>query len=427
MQINRNRMQLHEFERVSLKKFSKNEVAYLKKLNRSQKCEIVRLNIEYVQARQYVGFVKVKKRCIEVIPKIFKNNPESDLHFLLYLLEYTKKLSLKSLPVSLFQKRKDNFFEVLITVFAHNLHQLLHYDIKKNYIDVERKTRFLKGKLLVHKQITQNFKDRSRFCCCFDEFTENTILNQTLKYVCSMLSSATNNPSNRKLLRECLIFLSDVEYKPITLDKAKRIHFSRLNYEYKPVIELCKLFLSSMSLSLSSGRLETFAFMFDMNRLFEEFIYEFMKENQRKLGLKKVRAQGRVGRLFNEFNMYYDILIEDYQGNEILIDTKYKTPDQDTNHYGLSQADFYQMFAYSQSQNKKYQDIILLYPEATAVESQYVHSSDGIEKENINLHVRTINLAKIWDEDKRQINKASLIQDINACLQKCTRKRAAIE
>ncbi|NSA04911.1 5-methylcytosine-specific restriction endonuclease McrBC regulatory subunit McrC [Clostridium beijerinckii] len=107
------------------------------------------------------------------------------------------------------------------------------------------------------------------------------------------------------------------------------------------------------------------------------------------------------------------IYIKDENNRDIIIDTKYKSPADMNKHYGLSQADFYQMFAYSQSQEKKIENIILLYPKSTIEESSFKHS-DGINK--INLFIKCIDIQTIWDEKNKRLNKDAFIDNIKECI-----------
>lgn len=392
--------------------FSEREMNLLEQVNRIQGCEFFKLLHKDIRATQYVGFMRVGRKDMQVVPKIFKDNVDANLHFLLYLLKYTQKIDLKYVSQIHLDKYQDDFFEIMIGLFARNANELLQHDLKRNYVAQEQSCQYLRGKLLICEQIRRGIVNRSRLFCRYDEFTENNRLNKTLKYVSSLLLNISKNHANRKLLHHNLLILAEVDDQVVTLADIDKIHFTRLNYEYRPLIELCRLFLSNMAISLQLSRLETFSFMFDMNRLFEDFVFQFLSCHKSKLGLKIVKGQRCLGKLFGEFNMYYDILIENEQGVEVLIDTKYKLPAVDKRHYGLSQADFYQMFAYSQSQTKKYPKVVLLYPKCEMPENNFQHIHELMQ---IDLGVRCIDLQKIWDCDKRRLNEDYLIEDLRRC------------
>ena len=66
--------------------------------------------------------------------------------------------------------------------------------------------------------------------------------------------------------------------------------------------------------------------------------------------------------------MKVDLILTDDTYRRILLDTKYKTLDAQTEHQGLYQADFYQMYAYGRAGERYYDDIVLLYPTTDVVQ-----------------------------------------------------------
>jgi len=108
--------------------------------------------------------------------------------------------------------------------------------------------------------------------------------------------------------------MSDVSHHSIRPSDLDRIQLDRLNRDYEPVLDLCRLLLESSTLNLQTGRVAQFAFVFDMNRLFEEFVAEFLRRHKSRIWLgdgrlAKVEYQRRLGRLFGEFSMDADLVL----------------------------------------------------------------------------------------------------------------------
>ncbi len=420
---------LSEFEEIPTAaleaKIGKRGIRLLKRINSRSGCEIFCLMHDKVKASQYVGFVRVLGYTIQVVPKVFRDDKPKSLQFLLCLLRYTKKIQVKEHEIGNLGKVKDDFFEILIFLFAKSLRELLRRDFKKMYVVHEENSSFLKGKFLISENVRRNIFDDSRYCCRFDEFTENNLMNQIFKYVVLMLIRISGSVSNKKLLEDILIYLCDVQLLNITCADIDRIHFTHLNRAYEPLVNLCRLFLENMSIRFSASKLETFVFMFDMNRLFEEFVFEFIKSNRSKIFVSGddpiifVKDQMPLGKLFGEFKMRGDVLIQCGSGEKLLLDTKYKVLDDDFIHGGLSQSDFYQMFAYSTSQEQRYRDIILLYPCRETVEDSSVskvlrHILEN--KEISRVHVKTVSLPKIFDAQKNRIDENAMVSELNKAL-----------
>lgn len=106
---------------------------------------------------------------------------------------------------------------------------------------------------------------------------------------------------------------------------------------------------------------KVFTLLFDMNELFEEFIFKVLQRNESSLGIK-VQAQ-KHKRLVNAerdflsggewktrslFATFTDISVTPDNGRSFIIDTKYKIIHSEKNHYGISNQDAYQVLAYRQ-------------------------------------------------------------------------------
>ncbi|NRU21947.1 5-methylcytosine-specific restriction endonuclease McrBC regulatory subunit McrC [Clostridium beijerinckii] len=195
--------------------FTEIELNELEKINRVHKCSIFKLLRKEIVATQYVGFIKIKNKTIQVIPKIFKNNDNENLHFLLYMLQYTEKLKIKNFSLTSFNKIDGSFFEVFIWLYARNLLDILKPGIKKQYVVNEENSNFLKGKFLIGEHIKYNNFNNAKFFCSFDEFTEDNRLNQILKYVSNILIQVSKNSTNKKYLKQILFILDEVQLKKL--------------------------------------------------------------------------------------------------------------------------------------------------------------------------------------------------------------------
>jgi 5-methylcytosine-specific restriction endonuclease McrBC regulatory subunit McrC len=141
-----------------------------------------------------------------------------------------------------------------------------------------------------------------------------------------------------------------------------------------------------------------------MSTLFEEFVAEFLRRHRDNIELDegrrlaKVERQRVLGKLFNEFDMRVDLILEDDQGERFLVDTKYKVLEPARDHAGLSQTDFYQVYAYARAGKEKYRENFLLYP-ATEVPVESDFDQDGLM-----LRVRQFDPRKIYDPEMGRLD-----------------------
>jgi 5-methylcytosine-specific restriction enzyme subunit McrC len=157
---------------------------------------------------------------------------------------------------------------------------------------------------------------------------------------------------------------------------------------------------------MNADNISTFSFVFDMNALFEEYVGEMIRRSChdrftyitmqrpcRNLVESKIVNGEDVGQVFN---MKPDIALgQNYKYPEIIVDTKYKMLENDSKKEGVSQADMYQMNAYSKKYNCS--NIILLYPRNSAAENRLVDFH--IDSRTI-VKIRSIDLCRDLKRDK---------------------------
>ena len=148
---------------------------------------------------------------------------------------------------------------------------------------------------------------------------------------------------------------------------------------YSPLLTLARLFLDGGSLQLSGGDQDSFAFVFDMNRLFESFVFGFLRRHRAALlplsladctlhnqtsgtGMHLAHREGRA-----IFHLKPDLALRAPDGTfPLLLDTKYKAlAPAERGASGINPADMYQMHAYA----RRYAcpNVLLLYPQTAGM------------------------------------------------------------
>lgn len=164
----------------------------------------------------------------------------------------------------------------------------------------------------------------------------------------------------------------------VTVADASPALITRLNQRYEPLLNLARLFLDSSALQLAAGDLRTFAFVFDMNQLFEAFIVSFIRRYRDEIlpsDLKGCRlhpqSRGitfhlarRNGR--SVFRLRPDLVFRAMDSSfPLLLDTKYKILDTGDRGLGVAPDDFYQMFAYANRYDCP--RVLLIYPQTADI------------------------------------------------------------
>ncbi|MDN5101836.1 restriction endonuclease [Aliarcobacter butzleri] len=319
-----------------------------------------------LKAKQYCGILNFNDQDFYILPKIANRNDEKNLNIFIYMLMYAYDVKLSNEQIASCANQKHTILEVFIQMFANGLLQELKKGLYKEYLTKQDNLPVLKGKYLINENLKYNFT-KNKIYCEYDEFSPNNSLNQFFLYTVKYLQKFVKD---KKLLKQCELIFDEVEYKSVDINELN-IHFDRLNLRFKTSFEIALLLLRQ-SIPLFSKDKKSFAFLFDMNVLFEKFIARMVKELDSNA---KIQNQDNFGVL----TLKPDIILE----NQI-IDTKYK---KIRSIEDIKQSDKLQAFAYGINYGVK--NVMLLYPK----DEKDVIYDLVLGKENIlNLKIRTIDL-----------------------------------
>lgn len=350
----------------------------LDRLNESSSDEVIRVGRKSIKATQYVGVLRVGDFSIQILPKIdFDQEGDAEsvsgslprtraelsaMRNLLQMLAYSEGIELREKIVTGLETQRGNWFELLTRFFALELHTQFLHGPYRAYVRKEESLPVMRGKWLLARQFSRNPHIHNRFELAFDEFTIDTRLNQLFRYVVERLLVLTEDRINHRLLQTVQTWLVDVqrlgEFPPGSLDN---IAFDRLNERFRVSFNYARMVIENLSLMLEGGRTQAFAFVFDMNRLFERFVCKFMQRFDHRIfsthePLPRItaQAQGRLVYLLRRdpdqkqfIWLKPDVLISRASGGiELVLDTKYKDLDLKPDGLSLSEGDLYQMLAY---------------------------------------------------------------------------------
>lgn len=372
-----------------------------------------------LRAGSHVGMVRLGQDTFQILPKIDYGADEtgSATRNLLTLLEIAGNIPVRQHDLAPFLQRGRDWFEILTYFFAQELLTLWQHGAYHHYQVVEETAVALKGKWRLAQQL--RFPARQHlFEVAYDEFTVDNPLNRVLRYVVELLWQQTADSENRRLLSTLRHWLADVTLLPfVGSQQASPDLISRLNKPYEPLLNLARLFLQTGTLEMSSGQLESFAFVFDMNRLFEAFIINLMQRYRREIlptawkdctlhpqarGHTRFLAHVAAGQ--GVFRLKPDLALRLGTAYPLLLDTKYKKLTGEGSRLGVSQGDFYQMYAYSQ--RYRCPRVLLLYPQGERPLRQHFLFADGTSV----ITAATINLRR----DLRGRNgRMALISELN--------------
>ncbi|CAN5142160.1 McrC family protein [soil metagenome] len=392
--------------------WSDRDLTRLARLNAALGIEVlrpaVRAGCRELQAAQYVGVVRFGERTLQVLPKIYRSiegdkeqRAREATRNLLYLLAYAGQLPVREHALAPLLRHGSDWFEILTRLFAAHLMEELQRGAFRTYQIVETNSPALKGKWRIAEQLRRPARQHL-FSVAFDEFTADNPLNRVFRFVVERLWRLTRDAGNRQMLGELRQWMEEVALLPrVAIAEADAFRLTRLNARFAPLLNLARLFLDGGALQLAAGDTQTFAFVFDMNALFESFLIEFICRHRHEIlpptlaGCELLpQSSGATHYLARRgsrpaFQLKPDLAFRQSDAFPLLLDAKYKRLSKEDSKLGIAREDFYQMHAYAHRYACR--RVVLLYPQ-TAEMSQPISARFVIEKTDIPIIAATLNL-----------------------------------
>jgi len=317
---------------------------------------------EVLQAQNYVGVIETKNGAlIEILPKINQKETFDDSDNLnvrnvfMKMLRRLKKSPFKHFNKAHMKNKKMHLLEIFISMFLEELTVLIQRGLKSDYITKEENTPFLKGKLKIKEHLKYNYIHKERFFVAYDEYQQDRVENRLIKSTLQYLYKKSHNNTNQQLIREFLFVFNDIGFSKNPKNDFTKVKFNRQMKDYGIVLQWCKLFLNNESFTTFKGNNVAFALLFDMNRVFEDYVAYVMKKKYSNLN---IRTQGKDHHLIEapkRFGLKPDIIVNT---GEMILDTKWKVIQDKKN---ISQNDIYQMYAYA-TKYTNCRTVYLVYP-----------------------------------------------------------------
>ena len=328
-----------------------------------------------IRLNQFVGALRVGDLHLEVLPKLDGLSDPTDVRRnLLAMLAETQDLEVRASELVGFLENTEPFLTALARLYCRRLLEAVRRGLRQDYILHQELLPHLRGKVDWATHVKLQATQRLEFPCIFDERSEDTPLNRVLK--AALLTISPNLVSPRMVsvvteLRHAMDAVADINPSP---DLLARIRTDRMNRQLEPLLTLAKLILGNQN--PDQGRTSplnrsTYALVWDMNVLFEEYVGRIAARTLDGQGLK-VHLQAGAMHLATEtqrqkpaFLLKPDILIRSGPTPVAVADTKWKVLDAKAKDLGVSESDVYQLLAYAHRYGVD--QAFLLYPHHTGL------------------------------------------------------------
>ncbi len=352
---------------------------------------VFRVGRKDIHARHLVGFFSSENMSLQILPKIYNQDTpleysaESALTNLIFMLK-------KSWEVEVWTDREakqssvpESLIDAIVWVFATRMKKYISLGLKKNYKHVTDESAQVRGQM---KFIGAIFEPRSviRPICSWDEWSEDTPVNRALLGLTELLISRVMSQKLRITLQALAAKLKATvittkNFQPLFVENP-----SFKNQNYTALIRISKIIAKNIHPSMADGKQENICIGFDMNHLFESYLYSILFRYKNLLGLKSVEYQtGKrlISHYFNTIdgaiqtvklkNTFTDIMVTDHLNRKFIFDAKYKVLDNQSKALGISNSDIYQLTTYQRIHQISNQETfgILVFPKATTDFARY--------------------------------------------------------
>ena len=227
--------------------------------------------------------------------------------------------------------------------FSWHAIRAIEQGLLRGYVSVEERLSTIRGRIRFSDQVARSATLPLPIEVAYDEYTSDIVENQMLKTAAlALLRLRRIPPRTRQRLLKLRAVFEDVSVLPRPREAAVPT-LTRLNQRYAPALRLAARILRASSIDAPAGPLAATAFVFDMNRVFEDFVTEALAEAINPLG-GVLRPQVQDTSLDRGGVLALRPDLTWWVGGECraLIDAKYKAIDDGRMRHG----DAYQMLAY---------------------------------------------------------------------------------
>lgn len=346
-----------------------------------------------IRAGSSVGVVRFDSMEVQIVPKLVGENLG-----VLQMIDYSSGLDAlrRARGVRHLAAEGASLVDLICLLLGEECERLTRQGLMQDFVEREDSLSMLRGRLLVREQATKRFGQIDVLECEFDEFEADLLENRILAAALGGARRMASYPAVRSSLSRLHAIFSEVcQTTDLDIISAKsELSYHRRNAHYRPAHQLAWLILEGLGVRniFEAGAQRSFAFLIDMNELFEKFVTSLFVEAFRGREIR-VRPQRkdrsivineRTGRPYSA--IIPDILLEipiDRGMRRIPVDVKYKLyDDRKVDPHDLYQTFFY---AYAYRSGSELPSAFIVYPaEAQSHGFQLlVQSAEGLQTSRV--------------------------------------------
>jgi 5-methylcytosine-specific restriction enzyme subunit McrC len=329
----------------------------------------------WLRLDNYVGAIETPCGTkIEILPKTTEGIADAaeSRHVLRRMLSRCLDVPVRETGPTAIQAFDAPLTEWVMREFLQALEHLVKRGVRFDYRRVQEQQRFLRGRLDLARQLHQAPGREHHFHIEHDVFDadrpENRLLRSALDRVCRL----TRDSRNWRFSHELAAYLAPIPFSADIDADFRRWRSDRLLAHYRSVRPWCSLILQEQTPLALLGEWHGRSLLFPMEKVFESYVGACLRRTLPADATLTSTASTQylsIHRGNPWFQLKPDFLVQ-HSGRSWILDTKWKLIDQNLgtteDKYGLSQSDFYQLFAYGHRYLDGEGDLFLVYPKTAA-------------------------------------------------------------
>ena len=344
----KNLIQVFEYQKLKFDSkendFTENHFNAMVKFNEKNDNKYYTIIHKGIKFNSYVGVIQINGLTIEILPKADKDNSDIEAqkktwqNVLLNMLKVCKHIYVDNISETALKKRYNSILEVYFEMYLNEIEELIQKGLIKKYRRVQENQLALKGKLVFTKNIQKNSIHKERFYCEHQVYDKDHLLHQILHKGLKILDGFVSSNLKDKLNR-ILFHFSDFKEVNINSSHFSKIIPNRKTQPYNKAIDIAKMIILNYSPNLNSGNDNMLTLLFDMNKLWEEYVYRILQKHK---PVDYYVSPQNSTKFWETKRIKPDIVIK-HNKETYIIDTKWKI----VSSYKPSDDDLKQMFAYN--------------------------------------------------------------------------------
>ena len=305
----------------------------------------------------FCGLLQAGDWGIEILPKIYGDERGPNRGLLIRMLGACFDVPVWQDGLAAADVAED-LLTIVIRAFLDEAQRQLRRGWIKTYVHLEERLTRLRGRLCVTEQMRRGRAQAHQLHCEFDELSVDNCYNQgvlvALMIARTRLAVGSRLAAHADQLR---LALDDVDRVPVTVEEIEALPHNRLTQRYDRLLMFSAWLIQLSGPDVHRGEARGLSLLFDMNRLFQDFLSSSLQAAIRRHPLRDhlqltqerpIQCLVRDVNSKDRFMMRPDLCLM-LDGRLIaILDAKWKRlePANDEQKAGILQADLYQLLAY---------------------------------------------------------------------------------